>query len=65
MKLKQQREEQKKYTLFVPCPRFIHQESRDVFKQGFQDLWKKYFGNESQTKHVQIKWIERTTTPLA
>ncbi|CAF1352411.1 unnamed protein product [Rotaria sordida] len=65
MKLKQQREEQKKYTLFVPCPRFIHQESRDIFKQGFQDLWKKYFGNESQTKHVQIKWIERTTTPLA
>ncbi|CAF1027976.1 unnamed protein product [Rotaria sordida] len=65
MKLKQQREGQKKYTLFLPSPRFIDQEMLDIFKQGFQDLWKKYFGNESQTKYIQIKWIQRTSIPPA
>ncbi|CAF4211842.1 unnamed protein product, partial [Rotaria sordida] len=64
MELKQQRERQKQHTLFIPRLRYLDQKRQDVFKARFQDWWKKYYGNEPKTKHIQIKWIERTSTRL-
>ncbi|CAF1302045.1 unnamed protein product [Rotaria sordida] len=64
IKLKQQREQAKEHTLFMPCPRLMDEESTDAFKQCFEYWWNKYYANESPRNSIQIKWIEQTPTCL-
>ncbi|CAF1536350.1 unnamed protein product, partial [Rotaria magnacalcarata] len=63
--LKKQRERQRHNTLFLPCPHFNDQETLATYKQRLKVWWKKYYGNEQQTKYIQIKWVKRTLIPIA
>ncbi|CAF2979230.1 unnamed protein product [Rotaria socialis] len=63
--LKKQRERQRHNTLFLPCPQFNDQETLASYKQRLKVWWKKYYGNEQQTKYIQIKWVKRTLIPIA
>ncbi|CAF4826183.1 unnamed protein product [Rotaria sp. Silwood1] len=65
LELKQHREREKQHILFLPCPCYLDQKKRDIFKQRFQDWWKKYYGYERKAKHIQIKWLELTSPSLA
>ncbi|CAF1517113.1 unnamed protein product [Rotaria sordida] len=59
IELKQQCEQAKEHTLFMPCPRLMDEQSTDAFKQCFEYWWNKYYANESSpTNSIQIKWIE-------
>ncbi|CAF4336379.1 unnamed protein product, partial [Rotaria magnacalcarata] len=62
--LKKQRDRQRHNTLFLPCPHFNDQETLATYKQRLKVWWKKHYGNEPQTKHIQIKWIESTSKNL-
>ncbi|CAF4500485.1 unnamed protein product, partial [Rotaria magnacalcarata] len=64
MELKKQRELQNQHTLFLPCPKWIDQKQLADYKKRLKGWWKKYYGNEPQTKHIQIKWVESTSKNL-
>ncbi|CAF1383535.1 unnamed protein product, partial [Rotaria sordida] len=58
IELKQQCEQAKEHTLFMPCPRLMDEQSTDAFKQCFEYWWNKYYANESSpTNFIQITWI--------
>jgi hypothetical protein len=56
-----QRKQENQHTLFIPCPIFLDHQQLDNYKKCIIDWWKKYYGNEPQTKHILIKWIEQTS----
>ncbi|CAF1966301.1 unnamed protein product, partial [Rotaria magnacalcarata] len=35
------------------------------YKKGIIEWWKKYYGNETQTKHIQIKWVKPSSISIA
>ncbi|CAF4389373.1 unnamed protein product [Rotaria magnacalcarata] len=41
-----------------------HHKQLADYKKRIIEWWKKYYGNEPQTKHIQIKWVESTSKNL-
>ncbi|CAF3411389.1 unnamed protein product [Rotaria socialis] len=64
VELKKQRERQRHNTLFLPCPKLIDHKQLADYKKHIIEWWKKYYGNEPQTKHIQIKWVKSTSKNL-
>ncbi|CAM4977967.1 unnamed protein product [Rotaria socialis] len=64
MELKQKHEQQNQHTLFISCPKSIDHKQLADYKKRIIEWWKKYYGNEPQTKHIQIKWVESTSKNL-